>query len=55
MFDNHSYAKGRVLHMLRYYLGDEAFIMIKKYLNDNAFSTVEIHQLHCRKRYVEKT
>ena len=27
MFDNHSYAKGgRVLHMLRYYLGDEAFI-----------------------------
>ena len=47
MFDNHSYAKGgRVLHMLRYYLGDEAFYKgLKKYLNDNAFSTVEIHQL----------
>ena len=37
---------GRVLHMLRYYLGDEAFYKgLKKYLNDNAFSTVEIHQL----------
>ena len=47
MFDNHSYAKGgRVLHMLRYYLGDDAFYNgLKKYLNDNAFSTVEIHQL----------
>ena len=47
MFDNHSYAKGgRVLHMLRYYLGEDAFYNgLKKYLNDNAFSTVEIHQL----------
>ena len=47
MFDNHSYAKGgRVLHMLRYYLGDEAFYLgLQKYLEDNAFSTVEIHQL----------
>ena len=47
MFDNHSYAKGgRVLHMLRYYLGDDAFYNgLKKYLNNNAFSTVEIHQL----------
>ena len=31
---------------MRYYLGDEAFYKgLKKYLNDNAFSTVEIHQL----------
>ncbi|MGC6490460.1 MAG: M1 family metallopeptidase [Flavobacteriales bacterium] len=47
MFDNHSYAKGgRVLHMLRYYLGDEAFYDgLNKYLVDNAYSTVEIHQL----------
>ena len=47
MFDSHSYAKGgRVLHMLRYYLGDEAFYLgLQKYLEDNAFSTVEIHQL----------
>mgnify|MGYP001169206593 CR=1 FL=1 len=47
MFDSHSYAKGgRVLHMLRYYLGDEAFYLgLQKYLKDNAFSTVEIHQL----------
>ena len=47
MFDSHSYAKGgRILHMLRYYLGDEAFYLgLQKYLEDNAFSTVEIHQL----------
>lgn len=47
MFDSHSYAKGgRVLHMLRYYLGDEAFYLgLQKYLEENAFSTVEIHQL----------
>jgi aminopeptidase N len=47
MFDSHSYAKGgRVLHMLRFHMGDEAFFEgLKKYLNDNAFKTVEIHQL----------
>jgi aminopeptidase N len=47
MFDNHSYAKGgRVLHMLRKYLGDEAFFSsLKYYLDENAFSTVEIHDL----------
>ena len=47
MFDSHSYAKGgRILHMLRNYLGDDAFYSgLEKYLNDNAFSTVEIHQL----------
>lgn len=47
MFDSHSYAKGgRILHMLRYHLGDDAFYSgLQKYLKDNAFNTVEIHQL----------
>ncbi len=47
MFDRHSYAKGgRVLHMLRKYVGDDAFFAsLKKYLNDNKFQPVEAHQL----------
>ena len=47
MFDAHSYNKGGlVLHMLRYYVGDEAFFAaIEKYLKDNAFSDVEGHEL----------
>ncbi len=47
MFDGHSYQKGgRVLHMLRKYLGDEAFFAgLNKYLLDNAYSDVEIHEL----------
>ncbi|MFI5172975.1 MAG: M1 family aminopeptidase, partial [Chitinophagales bacterium] len=47
MFDSHSYAKGgRVLHMLRKYLGDDAFFAgLKKYLDDNKYSSVEIHNL----------
>ena len=47
MFDSHSYAKGgRILHMLRHILGDDAFFSgLKRYLNQNAFQTVEIHQL----------
>lgn len=47
MFDSHSYAKGgRILHMLRNYLGDDAFFNgLKKYLKDNAYQSVEIHQL----------
>jgi aminopeptidase N len=47
MFDSHSYAKGGcILHMLRKYLGDEAFFAgLKKYLEDNKFGTVEIHNL----------
>ncbi|SFC74621.1 aminopeptidase N [Flexibacter flexilis DSM 6793] len=47
MFDSHSYAKGgRVLHMLRKYVGDEAFFeSIKRYLLKNQFSSVEIHNL----------
>lgn len=47
MFDSHSYAKGgRILHMLRQYLGDEAFFAsLNHYLTTNALSSVEIHDL----------
>jgi aminopeptidase N len=47
MFDRHSYEKGGViLHMLRNYLGDDVFFAgLKKYLTDNAFQSVEAHQL----------
>ena len=47
MFDNHSYAKGgRVLHMLRKYVGEEAFFAsLKLYLEQNKFNTAEIHDL----------
>ncbi len=47
MFDGHSYNKGgMVLHMLRNYVGDAAFFAsLKKYLNDNAYTAVEAHDL----------
>jgi aminopeptidase N len=47
MFDSHSYAKGgRILHMLRKELGDEAFFGgLKLYLNRHAFKSVEIQDL----------
>lgn len=47
MFDSHSYAKGgRILHMLRNYLGDEAFFEgLGTYLRDKAFEPAEIHDL----------
>lgn len=47
MFDAHSYNKGgRILHMLRNYLGDEAFFEgMRKYLKDNQFKPAEFHQL----------
>ncbi len=47
MFDGHSYNKGgRILHMLRNYLGDEAFFKgISNYLNTNKFKAAEFHQL----------
>jgi len=47
MFDAHSYQKGgRILHMLRKYVGDDAFWTgLNKYLVDNAHQPVEIHQL----------
>lgn len=47
VFDSHSYNKGsRVLHMLRSYVGDEAFFeALKLYLERNAFNSVEVHDL----------
>ncbi|TCI90715.1 M1 family metallopeptidase [Tenacibaculum sp. M341] len=47
VFDAVSYNKGgAILHMLRKYLGDEAFYAgIHKYLKDNQYKTGEVHQL----------
>jgi aminopeptidase N len=47
MFDAHSYNKGGlVLHMLRNYVGEDAFFAaLNKYLQDNAFTDVEGHEL----------
>lgn len=47
MFDAHSYNKGgRILHMLRKTIGDEAFYKgLNLYLNENKFQAVEMHQL----------
>jgi aminopeptidase N len=47
MFDSHSYAKGgRILHLLRKQVGDEAFFAaLKLYITQNAFKTGEIDQL----------
>ena len=47
MFDSHSYAKGGcILHMLRKYVGDEAFFAsLNTYLKDNEYQSVEIHNL----------
>ena len=47
MFDAVSYNKGgAILHMLRNYLGDEAFFKgLNKYLTDNKYGTAEVHQL----------
>ncbi len=47
MFDRHSYAKGgRVLHMLRKYVGDDAFFgALHRYLEQNKQSAVEISKL----------
>ncbi|MCX6290676.1 MAG: M1 family metallopeptidase [Bacteroidetes bacterium] len=47
MYDAVSYHKGgRVLHMLRKYVGDEAFFAsLHEYLEQHAFYTVEIHDL----------
>lgn len=47
MFDTHSYQKGgRILHMLRNYVGDEAFFAsLQKYLKDNEYQAVEMAQL----------
>jgi aminopeptidase N len=47
MFDRHSYNKGGlVLHMLRNYLGEEAFwASLNFYLNEHAFTEVEADEL----------
>lgn len=47
MFDSHSYAKGgRILHMLRKYVGDEAFWKsLEFYLKANEYKDVEAHNL----------
>ena len=47
MFDAHSYNKGgRILHMLRNYLGDEVFFKgLNKYLSSNAYKSAEFHHL----------
>jgi len=47
MFDSHSYNKGgMILHMLRHYVGDEAFFAsLQKYLTDNKYQSAEVHDL----------
>ncbi|MDZ7936088.1 MAG: M1 family metallopeptidase [Emticicia sp.] len=47
MFDSHSYAKGgRILHLLRNTVGDEAFFeSLRQYLTQNAYKTAEIEDL----------
>lgn len=47
MFDAHSYNKGgRILHMLRGIVGDDAFFeSLKVYLTENQFQPAEMHQL----------
>jgi aminopeptidase N len=47
MFDGHSYNKGgRILHMLRYYVGDDAFFTsLNHFLNKMKFKAAEAHDL----------
>ena len=47
MFDAVSYKKGgAILHMLRKYVGDEAFFLsLKKFLTENKYKAAEVHQL----------
>ena len=47
MFDSHSYAKGgRILHLLRNTVGDEAFFeSLKQYLIQHSYKTTEIEDL----------
>ncbi|WP_461488982.1 M1 family metallopeptidase, partial [Pontibacter sp. HJ8] len=47
MFDSHSYAKGgRVLHMLRKHVGDEAFFAsLNRYLTLHKYTDVEVAEL----------
>ena len=54
MFDSHSYAKGsRILHMLRSYLGDEAFFKsLNHYLSANEYQPVEVHHLRLAAEHI---
>ena len=54
MFDNHSYAKGgRILHMLRHTLGDEAFFKgLEHYLTAYANQAVEVHHLRLAMEHI---
>ncbi len=47
MFDGHSYNKGgRILHMLRKYVGDDAFFeALRVYLENNKYKPAEVHHL----------
>ena len=47
MFDSHSYAKGGlILHLLRNYVGDDAFFgSLEYYLKSHAFGNAEVHEL----------
>ena len=47
MFDGHSYNKGgRILHMLRNHVGDDAFFeALRVYLTENQYQPAEIHHL----------
>ncbi len=55
MFNGNVYAKGAVImHLLRDYLGDEAFYRgLRKYVKDNAYKNVETQDL--KKSYEEAT
>ncbi len=55
LFDSHRYSKaGLVLHMLRNYVGDDAFFQsLRLYVKRNAFQSVEIDDL--RKAFEEVT
>lgn len=54
MFDSHSYAKGsRILHMLRYAIGDLAFFEgLQSYLTNYANQAVEVHHLRLAMEHV---
>lgn len=54
MFDDHSYAKGgRILHMLRYTIGDEAFFKgLQLFLTEYANQAVEVHQLRLAMEHI---
>lgn len=54
VFDQVSYPKGgAILHMLRNYVGDDAFFKsLNKYLTDNKFKSAEVAQLRLAFEYV---